>query len=67
MLSQIQAPTLVVAGDRDPSVPPSESRMIASLVPEAELAMIPGAGHLSFLEHPQEYRAALSAWLKKTS
>jgi len=66
LLSQINATTLVVAGDRDPTVPPNESRKIASLVPDAELVIIQGVGHLSFLERPAEYQAALSAWLKKT-
>jgi len=66
LLSQIQAPTLVIAGDRDPAVPPDELRKIAPLVPNAELAIIQGAGHLSFLERPVEYQAALSAWLKRT-
>lgn len=67
LLPNIQTPTLAIAGDRDPTVPPDESRKIASLVPNAELALIHGAGHLSFLERPAEYQAALSAWLKKTS
>jgi pimeloyl-ACP methyl ester carboxylesterase len=66
LLPHIQAPTLVVAGERDPTVSPDESRKIASLVTNAELAIIPGAGHLSFLERPPAYQAALSAWLKKT-
>ena len=66
LLSQIQAPTLVVAGDRDPTVPPGDSRKIASLVPNAELALIRGAGHFSFLKHPATYQKVLSAWLKKT-
>ena len=66
LLPQIQAPTLALAGDRDPIVPPDESRKIASLVPSTELAMIPDAGHVPFLERPKEYRAALSSWLEKT-
>jgi pimeloyl-ACP methyl ester carboxylesterase len=66
LLPYIQAPTLVIASDRDPTIPPDESRVIASLVPNAELALIHGAGHLSFLESPVEYQVALSAWLKKT-
>lgn len=67
LLPSIQAPTLVIAGDRDPTVPPDQSRTIASLVPKAELVLIPGVGHLSFLERPPEYQSALSAWLNKTA
>jgi pimeloyl-ACP methyl ester carboxylesterase len=66
-LSSIQAPALVVASEDDPTVPSDEARKIASLIPGAELAIIPGKSHLSFLERPVEYRAALAAWLEKTS
>jgi pimeloyl-ACP methyl ester carboxylesterase len=66
VLSRIQAPVLVLTGDRDPIVPPDESRKIASMISNAELALIQGAGHMPFLERPAEYRAALSQWLAKT-
>jgi pimeloyl-ACP methyl ester carboxylesterase len=62
-LTRIQAPTLVIAGSRDPIVPPSQSERIARLVAGAELAMIKGAGHLPFLERPLEYNQRLSGWL----
>lgn len=67
LLPKIHAPTLAITGDRDPIVPPDESRKIASLVPIAELALIQGAGHLPFLERPVDYGAALSKWLEKTN
>ncbi len=66
LLPQIRVPTLAIAGDRDQTVPPDESRKIASLVPNAELILIPGVGHLSFFECPHEYQARLSSWLQKT-
>ena len=66
LLPRIQAPTLVIAGEQDRTVSTDESRRIASLVPNAELAVIPGAGHLSFLERPEEYQKTLSRWLKET-
>jgi pimeloyl-ACP methyl ester carboxylesterase len=66
LLTQIQAPTLTITGDCDPIVSPGESRKIASMTPNAELAMIKGAGHLPFLERPVEYQTTLSEWLKKT-
>ena len=65
LLPQIQAPTLAVAGERDSTVPPEESRKIASTVPGAELVLIPGGGHALFWERPREYREVLSAWLEK--
>lgn len=42
---KIQAPTLIMVGDQDELVPPEESREMASLIPGAEMALIPGATH----------------------
>ena len=66
LLPRILVPTLAIAGDRDQTVPPDESHKIASLVPNAELALLPGVRHLSFFECPHEYQARLSSWLQKT-
>ena len=64
-LCRIQAPTLALTGDRDPTVPPSQTHLIAQKVPKAELAVIPGSGHFLFMENPQEYRRILSNWLRQ--
>ena len=66
LLMQIRVPTLAIAGARDRTVPPDESRRIASLVPNAELTLIPGVGHLSFFDCPHEYQVKLSSWLQET-
>lgn len=66
LLPQIRVPTLAITGDRDRTVPPYESHRIASLVPSAELTLIPGVGHLSFFDCPHEYQVKLSSWLQKT-
>lgn len=49
-LDQIQVPTLVMVGDYDWLTPPSASRAIAARIPQAELSVIPNAGHFAFLE-----------------
>jgi pimeloyl-ACP methyl ester carboxylesterase len=66
MLPHIIAPTLVISGDHDPIVPPAQARLIAQKVPQAELALIPGAGHLVFAERAQAYNQILSDWLRRT-
>ena len=43
-LGSIAAPTLVVSGDHDRVVPPSNSRLLARRIPTAELVLLP-AGH----------------------
>jgi pimeloyl-ACP methyl ester carboxylesterase len=67
LLPRITAPTLALTGDRDPVVPPAQSRLIAQSIPNAELAVIQGAGHVLFAERPAEYERAIDSWLRKTS
>jgi pimeloyl-ACP methyl ester carboxylesterase len=66
-LASIKAPTLALTGDKDPTVPPAQARLIAQEVPGAELEVIPGGGHFLFMECPVEYRAILRRWLAKTT
>ncbi|MEV1315157.1 alpha/beta hydrolase [Micromonospora arborensis] len=44
-LVQITAPTLVVAGERDPVVPAQWRAQAVRLVPDANLVVVPGASH----------------------
>jgi pimeloyl-ACP methyl ester carboxylesterase len=44
-LGQIEAPTLVVRPERDHLVPPSWTERVVDLVPDAELVVLPKAGH----------------------
>ncbi|MFD5184240.1 alpha/beta fold hydrolase [Streptomyces sp. NPDC058372] len=46
-------PVLVLAGDRDLITPSAHSEVIASALPDAELVLVPDAGHLVMLEHPE--------------
>lgn len=66
LLPRIQAATLALTGDRDPIVPPDQSRLIAARVPRADLEVIPGAGHLLFAERTAEYTRILRGWLERT-
>jgi proline iminopeptidase len=44
-LSDIAVPTLVIVGAEDWICPPSQSRLIAEGIPDAELFVVPGANH----------------------
>ncbi|MGW0560383.1 alpha/beta fold hydrolase [Streptomyces sp. NPDC003016] len=48
-----EVPVLVLAGDKDLVTPSEHSEGIARLLPDAELVMVPDAGHLVMLEHPE--------------
>jgi pimeloyl-ACP methyl ester carboxylesterase len=49
-LSQILAPTLVVAGAGDELVPPSNGEQLARHLPNSRLHLIPGAEHLCMFD-----------------
>ncbi|CAM5428702.1 alpha/beta fold hydrolase [Streptomyces pilosus] len=46
-------PVLVLAGIHDLVTPSEHSEAIAGLLPDAELVLVPDAGHLVLLEHPE--------------
>jgi pimeloyl-ACP methyl ester carboxylesterase len=48
----VRQPTLVLTGDDDPIVPPANSRILASLIPGAQLEVIAGGGHLMLFDSP---------------
>lgn len=52
LLPGIQAPTLLVWGDRDTATPISDAKQMEAAIPNAGLAVIPGTGHFSFVENP---------------
>ena len=58
-LSRITAPTLVIAGESDPLIPPENSRLLASRIPGAQLVLLPDASHFFWIEKPQETADAL--------
>jgi pimeloyl-ACP methyl ester carboxylesterase len=67
ILARFAGPLLVLVGEHDLPTPPGKARAIAELVPGAELVEIAGAGHLSNLEQPEAFNAALSRFLGRLS
>lgn len=51
-LERIAVPTLVVVGADDESTPPSDARALVAAIPDARLAVVPGASHLTPVEQP---------------
>lgn len=52
-LAEILVPALVLVGEEDRGQPPARSREIARALPNADLVIVPEAGHLSALEQPE--------------
>jgi 3-oxoadipate enol-lactonase len=63
-LERIEAPTLVVAGEHDPTVPPLLAGELAERIPGARLAVVAGAAHLASLERPDEFNRLLEEHLR---
>ena len=64
-LAFIGAPTLVLAGDRDPSAPPEpEGRILVEGIPGARLVVIPDAAHLASVERADLVTPALVGHLR---
>jgi DNA-binding winged helix-turn-helix (wHTH) protein/pimeloyl-ACP methyl ester carboxylesterase len=52
LLSQVQAPTLVIHCDCDRAVPPEDGRLLAATIPCARYVSLPSANHLMLEEEP---------------
>jgi pimeloyl-ACP methyl ester carboxylesterase len=65
LLPGVRVPTLVIVGEEDELTPPEDSRRMVEAVPGAILVTIPAAGHLSNMEQPDAFNAALNGFLAK--
>jgi pimeloyl-ACP methyl ester carboxylesterase len=63
LLATIHVPTLIVVGEEDTLTPPAASEEMHRAIAGSELVRIPQAGHLSNLEQPALFDAALAAFL----
>ncbi|SDO99295.1 Pimeloyl-ACP methyl ester carboxylesterase [Nakamurella panacisegetis] len=55
----VDLPVVIICGDADLQTPLSRSLAIADALPNAELVVIPGTGHMVIMERPDEVNAAL--------
>jgi len=55
LLKQITCPTQIIVGELDQATPPSDSKLMAELIPHARLAVIPNAAHLANLEQREAF------------
>ena len=62
-LGQVRAPVLVISGERDRLFSAEHGNEIAQEIAGSSYAMIPGAGHLSSLDTPDQFNRLLSDFL----
>ncbi|WP_443078847.1 alpha/beta fold hydrolase [Streptomyces sp. NBC_01497] len=61
----LRTPALILAGADDLITPSSHSEAIADVLPDAELVLVEGAGHLVMLEHPDAVTERLADLLAR--
>lgn len=64
-IAKVQAPTLLVWGTRDGAVDIRSAEVLRQKLPDSELAIIEGAGHLPFEEMPEQFNRLAMEFLEK--
>jgi 3-oxoadipate enol-lactonase len=62
-LSEIRAPTLVITGSSDTTVPPRIQKLLSENIHRASSKVIPDAGHAVIVEKPQVFNKILLDFL----
>jgi len=63
-LGEVKTPTLIVCGDCDRSTHPDLSIEMWEKISASQLFIIPNAGHIAHLEHPQEFNSIVAKFLE---
>jgi pimeloyl-ACP methyl ester carboxylesterase len=64
-LAMIDVPVLVIVGEEDTLTPPSDAAELEDGIRQARLVRIPGSGHLTPLERPEEFTRAVLGFLEE--
>lgn len=62
-LRSLDVPTLVIHGENDQLIPPENGRILARVIPNAKLVMLPGAGHRFMTDQPEAAGEAILSFL----
>jgi 3-oxoadipate enol-lactonase len=66
-LAGIQCPVLILSGEKDALATPSDAKAMKEKIPNAELQLIPKAGHMSNVENPEEFNKYLIDFIRRNS
>jgi pimeloyl-ACP methyl ester carboxylesterase len=67
LLPRIAASTLLIWGEADVRSPLSVAHHLEAAIPNARLVVIPGAGHVSNLERPEQFNKAVRMFCRGAS
>lgn len=65
VIAAIVVPTAIVAGDHDEAILRAHTERMAALIPGAELVILPDVSHFAMLQAPDEYTAAVRAFIDR--
>jgi 3-oxoadipate enol-lactonase len=64
-LRSIKIPVLIITGDQDPIMPLPTSESMHRAIEQSEMTVLKDAAHLSNIDRPEEFNAAVRDFLKK--
>jgi pimeloyl-ACP methyl ester carboxylesterase len=64
-LARIEAPTLILNGEHESKSTFRHAREMERLIPDTETKIIPRAGHVSNMENPEAFNAAVEDFVKR--
>jgi pimeloyl-ACP methyl ester carboxylesterase len=67
MLPSITVPVLLIYGQDDQRAPDAVAKRLHAAIPGSELVVLPGAGHAVNVEKPEEFSAAVRAFLRSSA
>jgi len=67
LLPTIDVPTALIFGEDDAITSVEEGRKMAETIPDARLTIVKNAGHLSNIENPEEFNAAVMNLLQRVA
>ena len=67
VIAKVKQPVILVWGDQDRAVEPASALQLQEALPQAELAVIPGAGHLPSEEVPEVFNRLVLDFFQRVS
>jgi pimeloyl-ACP methyl ester carboxylesterase len=67
LLPRIAVPTLLIWGELDARSQVSVARQFEQAIPDTKLVVIPGSGHVSNLEQPEQFNEAVREFCRARS
>jgi pimeloyl-ACP methyl ester carboxylesterase len=63
-LRELSQPTLVMTGDHDPLVPSANAQLMAGLMPDAQVHVVRGGGHLLVVDSVEQVAPVIDGFLR---